>query len=236
MDDLVRSNPSPNPNAGINPIKAFLNAFYKQTADMTVPPKKLSLVSLPLHLRPVVISGPSGCGKSTLLKMLLQRHPTQFGYCVSHTTRQPREGEVRGVSYHFVEPAEFVNMINNQEFVEWTKYSSSYYGTSISSLEQVVEDGKIPILDIDLAGVRSIKALNTRIHARFIFVKTKNMEILEQRLRTRGTESEEKIQQRLAIAKEELAYAEEPGAHDFIIVNDDLQEAYNELETYIMDR
>ncbi len=127
-------------------------------------------------------------------------------------------------------------MVDQGEFVEWTSYSSNYYGTSISSMEHVVQEGKIPVLDIDLAGVKSIKALHAQIPARFVFIKTKDMPTLEQRLRSRGTETEDKIQQRLLIAKDELAYAETPGAHDCVIVNDSLEEAYRELEMFIFGK
>lgn len=204
-----------------------------ETKPMTVNSKLLVLSTLPWHKRPVVISGPSGCGKSTLLKLLFQKHINELGYSVSHTTRQPRQGENIGTSYHFVTPSEFLNMIENEEFVEWTKYSSNYYGTSISSLEKVANDGKIPIMDIDLEGVKSIKSLSLKIPARFVFIKTKDIETLEQRLRTRGTETDDKIHQRLEIAQEELAYAEQPRAHDKIIINDTLQNAYEELERFI---
>ena len=182
---------------------------------------------------PVVISGPSGCGKSTLLKMLFKNHPTELGYSISHTTRSPRAGEVHGREYHFVPVEVFQGMVKEGGFLEWAIYASHYYGTSLTALRTVQAAGLIPLLDIDLAGVKSIKAMNDKVNARFVFIKTPTLEVLEQRLRDRGTETEASLQSRLAIATKELEYAEIPGAHDLIIVNDDLERAYAQLEAFV---
>ncbi|KAJ1986710.1 guanylate kinase [Dimargaris cristalligena] len=186
----------------------------------------------PTSKRPVVLSGPSGTGKSTLLKLLFKDHPNTFGFSVSHTTRQPREGEKDGVSYHFVTRPEFERAVTNGEFIESAEFSGNYYGTSIKAVKDVLDAGKICILDIDMQGVISVK--KTDLNARFVFIAPPSPDALEERLNSRGTETTESLEMRLRTAKKELAYAAIPGNHDKIIINDDLATAYKELERFIL--
>ncbi|CCE89769.1 guanylate kinase TDEL_0A04370 [Torulaspora delbrueckii] len=181
--------------------------------------------------RPIVLSGPSGTGKSTLLKKLFAEFPNKFGFSVSSTTRSPRAGEVDGKDYNFVPVEEFKRMISADEFVEWAQFSGNYYGTTVASVKKVADSGRTCILDIDMQGVKSVK-YKTDLDARFLFVAPPSVADLEKRLRGRGTETEESIAKRLAAAKAEIEYAE-TGAHDQILVNDDLQRAYNELKEFI---
>jgi guanylate kinase len=168
--------------------------------------------------------------------MLFAAHGSQFAYSVSHTTRLPRPGEVNGREYYFVDKSTFESLIQSNEFLEWAIYSKNYYGTSLSSLQTCIQARKIPLLDIDLAGVKSIKKLIDRVPSRFVFLKTADLTTLESRLRQRGTETEESLQRRLIIAKEEIAYAESvPDTHDRIIINDDVNEAYQQLENFIFN-
>ncbi|CAG8500767.1 14949_t:CDS:2 [Funneliformis mosseae] len=184
-------------------------------------------------LRPVVVSGPSGSGKSTLLRRLFKDYPDKFGFSVSHTTRSPRQGEENGVHYHFVTRNEFVNLINQNKFVEHAEFSGNLYGTSIEAIRSVSSLGKICILDIELNGVKAVK--KTDLNARFVFIKPPSLEALEKRLLGRNTETKESIQARLNAAKEELAYADQEGSHDIIIVNDDLDTAYERLKNFIVE-
>ncbi|CAI2180221.1 9218_t:CDS:2, partial [Funneliformis geosporum] len=167
-------------------------------------------------LRPVVVSGPSGSGKSTLLKRLFKDYPDKFGFSVSHTTRSPRQGEENGVHYHFVSRDEFVKLVNQNQFIEHAEFSGNLYGTSIEAVRSVSSLGKICILDIELNGVKSVK--RTDLNARFVFIKPPSLESLKERLLGRNTETEESIQARLDAAKEELAYADQEGSHDIIII------------------
>lgn len=183
--------------------------------------------------RPIVLSGPSGTGKSTLLKKLFAEFPTKFGFSVSSTTRSPRPGEVDGKDYNFVAVEEFKKMISEDKFIEWAQFSGNYYGTTVASVKKVTESGRTCILDIDMQGVKSVK-YKTDLDARFLFVAPPSVEDLEKRLRGRGTETEESIAKRLAAAKAEIEYAE-TGAHDRILVNDDLDRAYNELKQFIAE-
>ncbi|CAG8626256.1 2645_t:CDS:2 [Paraglomus brasilianum] len=183
----------------------------------------------------VVVSGPSGTGKSTLLKRLFQEYPDYFGFSVSHTTRAPRPGEEDGKHYHFVSRDEFLSLVSQNKFIEYTEFSKNLYGTSIKAVKDVEDSGKICILDIELQGVKAVKSKSSLLDARFLFVAPPSLQVLEQRLRGRGTETEESIKTRLKVAEEELGYANQEGAHDLIIVNDVLDEAYENFKAFIVE-
>ncbi|KAF5611615.1 guanylate kinase [Fusarium subglutinans] len=183
--------------------------------------------------RPIIISGPSGVGKGTLIQRLKDNHPTIFSSAVSHTTRQPRPGEDEGVAYFFRSPIEFQEIIRQNEFVEHTYFSGNYYGTSKQALATLMDKGLIPILDIEMEGVKTIQL--SSLEARYVFLKPPSLETLETRLRCRGTEDEASISKRLAQAQLELEFAE-TGAHDIIIINDDLDKAYRRLEDFAFQR
>ncbi|KAK8086525.1 guanylate kinase [Apiospora phragmitis] len=185
----------------------------------------------PTDRRPLVISGPSGVGKGTLYNRLFAAHPDTFTLSVSHTTRAPRAGEEHGTHYFFVPMAEFEELIAKDGFVEHAKFGSNRYGTSKKTIEEQTAKGRVVVLDIEMEGVKQIKA--SGINARYVFIKPPSFEALEQRLRGRGTETEEAVGKRLAQAKVELEYADTPGVHDIQIVNDDLDKAYKELEDYV---
>ncbi|KAK8129762.1 guanylate kinase [Apiospora kogelbergensis] len=127
--------------------------------------------------------------------------------------------------------AEFEDLIAKEGFVEHAKFGSNRYGTSKKTIEEQTAKGRVVVLDIEMEGVKQIKA--SGIDARYVFIKPPSFEALEQRLRGRGTETEEAVSKRLAQAKVELEYADTPGVHDIIIVNDDLDKAYKELEQYV---
>ncbi|KAI1753802.1 guanylate kinase [Xylaria castorea] len=185
----------------------------------------------PSDHRPLVISGPSGVGKGTLIRRLFDSHPDTFTLSVSHTTRAPRPGEAHGVDYFYVKASEFEDLVAADGFVEHAKFGSNRYGTSKATIEEQTAKGKVVVLDIEMEGVKQIR--KSSIDARFIFVKPPNFEALEKRLRGRGTEDESSIIKRLNQARKELEYADTPGVHDIIIVNDNLDAAYKELEDYV---
>ncbi|KAI6085636.1 guanylate kinase [Hypoxylon rubiginosum] len=192
--------------------------------------------TLPQDRRPVVISGPSGVGKGTLFKKLFDAHKDCFALSVSHTTRQPRAGEAHGVDYYYVTPEAFESLIAADGFVEHAKFGSNRYGTSKQTIADQTAKGRVVVLDIEMEsgivqGVKQIK--NSGIEARYVFVKPPSFEELEKRLRGRGTETEESVVKRLEQAKVELKFADTPGVHDIIIVNDDVEKAYKELEDFI---
>ncbi|ORX61727.1 guanylate kinase [Hesseltinella vesiculosa] len=178
-----------------------------------------------------VLSGPSGSGKSTLLKRLFGEFPSTFGFSVSHTTRGPRPGEENGKDYHFVKKEDMVAEVEAGKFIESATFSGNMYGTSIKAVRDVTEAGKVCVLDIDMQGVQSVK--KTDLAPKYIFIQPPSLEVLEQRLRGRGTEKEEAIVQRLSASKKELEYAQENGAYDVVIINDDLEKAYQSLKLAI---
>jgi guanylate kinase len=177
----------------------------------------------------IVITGPSGVGKGTIVRLLLQRHP-QLRVSVSATTRQPRPGEMEGVDYYFLSKKDFETAILNQELLEWAEYAGNYYGTPKAQVIEQLEAGNYIILEIELAGARAIA--NIFPAARRIFILPPSIAELEQRIRTRGKNSEASIGRRLQIAREEIAASNE---FDFQIVNDDLGNAIAQLETAIFN-
>ncbi|KAF9586683.1 guanylate kinase, partial [Lunasporangiospora selenospora] len=182
-------------------------------------------------MRPIVISGPSGAGKSTFLKRLFAEYPDKFGFSVSHTTRTPRAGEAHGVDYNFVTREEFLEGVSRKEFVEHAEFSKNLYGTTIQAVKSVSDQGKVCILDIDMQGVKQVK--ETSLDPHYLSVQPPSVEELEKRLRARGTEKEEQIQNRLAAAAGELEYANQEGSFDETIVNDDLETAYAKFKAFI---
>ncbi|KAF5362220.1 hypothetical protein D9756_002524 [Leucocoprinus leucothites] len=179
-------------------------------------------------VRPLVISGPSGVGKSTLLARLFAKYPHSFGFSVSHTTRNPRPGEVNGTHYHFVSRDKFKDLLADGAFIEHAEFSGNFYGTSFATVRGIQEQGKRCILDIEAQGVRQIK--QTNLDPVFLFISPPDLASLRSRLQGRGTESEVSVQKRLDAALKEIAFAKEPSVHDVVIVNDDLDRAYDLLE------
>ncbi|XP_077439778.1 guanylate kinase 1b isoform X2 [Vanacampus margaritifer] len=183
--------------------------------------------------RPVVLSGPSGAGKSTLMKRLMKDHEGVFGFSVSHTTRNPRPGEENGKDYHFITREAMQEGIQRGDFIENAEFSGNMYGTSKAAIEDVQAQNLICILDVDIQGVRRIK--ETDLNPIYISIQAPSMEILEKRLRDRQTESEDSLQKRLEAARIDMELSKEPGVFDVVIINDDLERAYEELKEILND-
>ena len=177
--------------------------------------------------KPIVITGPSGVGKGTIVRSLLQRHP-ELCLSISTTTRNPRPGEVEGVDYYFTSRDAFEEAIARSEFLEWTQYAGNYYGTPKTKVKELLEQGKLVLLEIELLGARAIA--ETFPDARRIFILPPSLAQLEARLRKRGKDSESAIEKRLARAKEEIAAKDE---FEIQIVNDNLAQAITEIEQVI---
>ena len=173
----------------------------------------------------LIFSAPSGAGKSTLVQYLLsERNDLEFS--ISATTRAPRGTEVHGKEYYFLSIDDFNNRISNNEFVEYEQvYKGCYYGTLKSEVERIEQKHHHAVFDIDVKGGLNVKHIYGN-QALAIFVAPPSIEILGQRLKNRGTDSEEKIRERLAKAEEECSYALQ---FDHIIVNDDLNAAKKEI-------
>ena len=174
-----------------------------------------------LHL---IVTSPSGAGKTTMVRALLESFP-QLVQSVSNTTRAPRPGEVDGRDYHFVEASRFDEMIAEGDLCEWAEVHGHRYGTSMSRVRLARETHRGVVFVIDVQGARQVKAAIPDAVA--VFVLPPSWEVLEQRLRGRGTEREEVIQRRLRNAREEVA---QYGLFDYLIINDDLETAIEELK------
>jgi len=180
---------------------------------------------------PLVLCGPSGAGKSTLLKKMLEKYGQHFGFSVSHTTRKPRDGEEDGKAYHFVTKEIMEAAVGRGEFIEHAVFAGNMYGTSKAAVETVRSKGLICILDIDVQGVISIK--KSELNPNYVFVKPPSIQELEKRLKARGTETEDSLQRRIDAAKIDMEYGDTPGNFDLVIVNDNLNVAYESLEEFI---
>lgn len=176
---------------------------------------------------PIVLVGPSGSGKGTLVARLMENHPDKFGFCVSHTTRPPRPGEVDGINYHYTSREAILKEIDAGKFLEYADVHGKIYGTSFKSVQDVGATGKICIIEIDIQGAESVRA--SELEPYYLFIQPPSMEVLEKRLRGRGTESEEQVSMRIKTAKDEMVYGATPGKFDAVVLNDDLEKAYADL-------
>ena len=170
-----------------------------------------------------VVSAPAGCGKDTILAELFKK-TDKAGYAVSATTRAAREGEIDGVNYHFLTREDFSEKIKRGEVLEYTEYCGNFYGTLKKSVDDLILSGKDAVLKIEVEGAMNIKKMFPE--ACLVFILPPSLEILEKRLRGRGTETEDKIRERTLQAKNELAFAKN---YDYLVVNDDLSEAVEDV-------
>ena len=189
-----------------------------------------------MNRKVILFSAPSGSGKTTIIKQLMS-HFDCFEFSISATSRKPRSGEEDGVDYYFLSPEAFRARVEEGLFLEWEEvYADTYYGTLKSEIERIWQNGKIVIFDVDVNGGLNIKKYFGD-EALAIFVMPPSIEVLEQRLRGRGTESEESIMKRLGRSAQEL---KEASRFDVTIVNDDLDEAVErprkEVEQFISEQ
>ena len=174
-----------------------------------------------------VVSGPSGSGKTTLLRRLLATDPRAC-FSVSHTTREPREGEVDGRDYRFVDQPRFRSLIDLGDFLEWAEYGGHLYGTSREAVETPTAEGADVILEVEVQGAAQLR--QSLDGAVFVFIIPPSMDVLERRLRGRGTESEDVVCKRLARAREEIRLVfEDTDSYDYLIVNDEIDVAVSDL-------
>jgi len=166
---------------------------------------------------PFVVAAPSGTGKTTVCRRIVERDENVV-FSVSHTTRERRAGERDGVDYHFASGEEFERLVASGSFLEWAVYNGNQYGTSWRAIETPLGAGRDVLLEIEVQGASQVRA--RRADARLIFLLPPSMELLEERLRGRGTDSPEQIRKRLSLARRELAAVRD---FDYAVVNDDVE-------------
>ena len=178
----------------------------------------------------VVFSAPSGSGKTTIVKEILSDNKYKFEFSISATSRKPRGKEENGKDYYFLSAEEFKSKINNNEFVEWEEvYKNQFYGTLKNEIERITQKGYNVIFDVDVVGGINIKKQYNN-ECLIIFIMPPSITELENRLRHRGTETEESIKKRIAKAEKEMTFSEK---FDKIVINDDLKVAVNEVREII---
>ena len=180
----------------------------------------------------LIFSAPSGSGKSTIVNHILGLYPDSMEFSVSATSRAPRGEEQHGREYYFLTTEEFREMIAQDKFVEFEEvYEGRFYGTLKSECERIWAAGHVIIFDVDVKGVVNLKKYFGDA-ALAVFIKAPSVEVLRERLVKRGTDSPEAIEERIAKAEEEMAYAPK---FDYVLVNDDLNTAYAESEKVVED-
>ena len=179
-----------------------------------------------------ILSAPSGAGKSSLIKALLAKTSTRtMQVSVSHTTRAPRPGEVNGRDYHFVTVSEFKKLIADNAFYEHAEVFGNFYGTSEAAIDQQLHQGIDVFLDIDWQGAQQVRMRKPSVTT--IFICPPSQAELENRLRSRGQDSDEIIKSRMAAAQAECSHYKE---FDYIIINDNFEQALNDLTTIVKNQ
>ncbi|HEX6900870.1 MAG TPA: guanylate kinase [Thermoanaerobaculia bacterium] len=181
-----------------------------------------------------IVSAPSGTGKTTLISHLLPQgvpRLDRLAFSVSYTTRRPRQGEVDGKDYHFVDHETFLSMISATAFLEWAEVHGNYYGTAISEVFPRLERGIDVLLDIDVQGAERVLAKRPEAHG--IFIMPPSYEDLEERLHKRGLDDPHVIAARLAVSQQEMARYER---YQYVIINDDARRASDVLASIILEK
>lgn len=212
-----------------------------QYAKTSGPAKTTTTTTTPNKINAIVISGPSGVGKGTLIEKVKKEFSSAFAVSVSHTSRNPRAGEVDGQHYHFSTKEKMTEMEKNGEFLEICNVHGNFYGTTIAALDAVRKSGKVAIIEVDVQGSQKIKkalaASGSDLNIAYMFIAAPSMDELQKRITTRGGEDPEKIRTRLETAKSEMKFLEECPAHfNFVLVNDDLEKAYSSFVGFLKSK
>src|SRR5438128_12634717 len=177
----------------------------------------------------LILSSPSGAGKTTLKTRILTVSHPELRFSVSHTTRKPRQSELDGREYHFVDKPRFERMVAAGEFAEWAEVHGNLYGTSLREIELARSSHRGVVFDIDHQGARQIKAKMP--DAVSVFILPPSIAELERRLRSRASDDEQTVQRRLLAARSEIDHY---AFFDYLVVNDDLDEAHKKLDSIVV--
>lgn len=185
---------------------------------------------MPSQNKIIIITAPSGAGKTSITRHLLKTFPGKLAFSVSATTRKKREYEEDGLHYHFISVDDFKDKIKKNEFIEWEMvYEGKYYGTLRSELQRIWDEGKAPLLDIDVNGAMHVQRQYPD-QSLSVFIEPPSIEELRKRLESRGTETPESLSTRLNKSAYEISFKDQ---FDKVIVNDDLDRACKEAEAII---
>lgn len=177
----------------------------------------------------IVLSGPSGVGKGTVRKAIFDQKDTKLQYSISMTTRSPREGEIDGIDYFFKSREEFEALIKKNKLLEWAEYVGNYYGTPIDYVEETLQKGQDVLLEIEVQGALQVR--NAFPEGLFIFLAPPSLNELKNRIVIRGTESEELINNRMTVAKEEIEMMD---AYDYVVENDKVELACERIKAIVI--
>ncbi|MGR3763805.1 guanylate kinase [Rossellomorea sp. NS-SX7] len=176
----------------------------------------------------IVLSGPSGVGKGTVRKAIFSQEDTKFEYSISMTTRKPREGEVDGIDYFFKSREEFEALIDQGKLLEYAEFVGNYYGTPVDYVRETINNGKDVFLEIEVQGAQQVR--DKFPEGLFIFLAPPSLSELQNRLVTRGTETDEVIQGRLNTARKEI---EMMNLYDYIVENDKIENAVEKINSIV---
>ena len=180
----------------------------------------------------IILTAPSGAGKTSITRFLLNKYPDRLAFSISAATRKARGSEKNGVDYYFLSEEEFKQKIQHEEFLEWEMvYEGKYYGTLKSEMNRIWNEGKVPLLDIDVKGAIHVEQQYPEATLS-LFIEPPSIDELKRRLRSRGTESEEAIEARVSKAAYEISFKH---SFDHEIVNDNLERACAEAEKLVLD-
>lgn len=177
----------------------------------------------------IVLSGPSGVGKGTVRKEIFSQEDTAFEYSISMTTREPRQGEVNGVDYFFKTREEFEELIQQGKLLEYAEFVGNYYGTPVDYVQETLNRGKDVFLEIEVEGARQVREKFP--DGLFIFLVPPSLSELKNRITTRGTESEDVINNRMSVAKEEI---EMMHLYDYVVENDKVENAVERIKAIVI--
>ncbi|MCM3321763.1 guanylate kinase [Cytobacillus kochii] len=177
----------------------------------------------------IVLSGPSGVGKGTVRKEIFSQPDTAFEYSISMTTRKPRQGEVDGVDYFFKSREEFETLIEQDKLLEYAEFVGNYYGTPVDYVKQTLNEGKDVFLEIEVQGAKQVREKFP--DGLFIFLVPPSLSELKNRIVTRGTETEDIINNRLSAAKEEIEMMK---LYDYVVENDQVENACDRINAIVL--
>ena len=213
-------------------IIIFAIFYIKQKKNKIVKEYISKTENTKIKKKPLMIIGPSGVGKDTLISMLNKKYPQYFKKCVSCTTRKPRKNEKNGINYFFISEKEFKELEKNGQIIGKFQKYDILYGTSKEILNNTLENNQVVYFDYNIETAINIFNEKT-IEFNYIAFLPPNIEELENRLDKRGTESKDNIKKRIDYAKTEIELINKSKFLNYIIINDDLEKAFNEFELYI---